>query len=303
MPNLLTEQEFTERFTEAISKYKLDPGCKEPLLLELHYGDDEPVLTLSLKDAYGRYKHEPEILEDVLQPYIQDIGWTVQEPRYRAKEVYELSLPTLRNFFIAPPSSDELSTIDENPKGPIVYDEVLKTATELIVMQFSIYKDDTYTALRKGDTLACVPDQSLLAKLSLHNLAVSAEAVGITATPLQFETLKARSWAIGLQDEKRRDTVTAMTCIPAVMDSLEVTFRARLGLIAIMPTVDQLIVSIDTNDESICELGVLAHQIMRRSPNPMSGLIWTFQEGNLTAVQALELDEMENATKEAPSNN
>jgi hypothetical protein len=291
MPNLLTEQEFTERFTEAISQYKLSPGCKESLMLELHYGADEPVLTLSLRDAFARYQSQPDELASVLEPYIQDIGWTVQTPRYASKEIYEHSLPTMRNFYLSPPGADELAESGHSPKGPIVFEEVLKTPAELIIMQFHLFKNDTYTPLHKGDVLPCIPDATMLAQLSLHNLALFSETAGITATPLQFESLKARAWLINLGDEKYNPSVASLTSIAPVMSSLEETLRAHNGLIAIVPATDQLIVSIDTGEEYLCELGVLAKQLLMRAPIPLSSLIWTFSEGKLQAVQSLELTE------------
>jgi hypothetical protein len=293
MPNLLTEQEFTERFTEAIRQHDLSPVGKDSLILELHYGDDEPILTLSLKDAYARYTVDPDNVSEILRPYVQDIGWTVSYPRYPSKKVYENTLPTLRNFFLHAPSEHELSEDGMSHKGPIVYDEVLKTASDFIVMQFNMYEGGLYTPLRKGDTLRCCPDVGLLAKLSLHNLAYLTENAGINATPLKFESLKAQSYMISLGDDRLKSSVAALSCIPPVMASLEETFRARHGLIAIMPATDQLIISVDSSEEAICELGVLAQQLIRRAPDPLSTLIWTFDEGNLKAVQALELEEVD----------
>lgn len=297
MPNLLNEQEFTERFTEAISPYKLSPSCKETLVLELHYGADEPVLTISLKEAFARYQANPDELADVLHPYVLDIGWTAQPPRYPSKEVYEHSLPTLRNFYLHPPTADELGEVETALKGPIVFDDVLKTPSEHIVVQFHLFGHDTYTPLRKGDILPCIPDAGLLAGLALHNLALATEAAGITATPLRFESLKARSYLIGLGDARYSPSIAALSNIPQVMASLEETLRAHQGLIAIMPSRDQLIVSVDTDNEYICELGVLAKQMVRHASAPLSSLIWTFSEGKMEAVQSLELEEIESPSE------
>lgn len=294
MPNLLSEQEFTEHFTEAIRDYKLSPYCKEPLLLELHYGAGEPVLTLSLKDAFLRYQSDPENLNEVLKPYLQDLGWTVHDPRYTSKDLYEHSLPTLRNVYLEALTENELGEAADSHKGPIVFEEVLKAPNEYIVMQFSYFKDGTYTALRKGDTLPCIPDNTLLAQLSLHNLALFSENAGITATPLKFESLKAQSWLVGLADEQYKPSIAALSCIPPVMASLEETFKAANGIIAILPAADQLIISIDTDEQSVVELGVLGQQLIKRAPNPLSSLVWSFKEGQLEAVQALDLQEVEN---------
>lgn len=295
MANLLSENEFTERFTEAIKDFKLEPKLKESLTLELHYGNDEPVLTLSLKDMFARYQAEPEKLEEFMQPYLQDLSWTVQEPRHKSKDIYEKSLPLLRNFFAVAPSEEELSGSFFLSKGPIVFEEVLKTADEYLVMQFAVFQGAAFTALCKGDTLPCIPDNTLLTQLSLHNLALCTESAGLTAVPLQFESLKARCWLIGFGDEALKPAVAALSCIPQVMNSLEETFKSESGLIAILPTSDQLIVSIDTNDEAIVELGVLGRQITSRSENPLSSMVWTYQSGNLVAVQALDLQEVKDS--------
>ncbi|MBX9687710.1 MAG: hypothetical protein K2X27_13475 [Candidatus Obscuribacterales bacterium] len=291
MPNLMSEQEFTERFTERIQSFNLAPRCKENLVLELNYGPEEPLLCLSLKEAFLRYQELPAQLEDHFRPYIQDLRWTVASPRYKSKELYEQSLPVLRNFYLEPPTDDELADSEASPKGPIVYEDLLKAPSEYIAMQFNIFKDEIYTALRKGDTLPCIPDKTLLAQLSLHNLALATESAGITATPLQFESLKAQSWLIGLGDEKYKKSISALSCIPPVMASLEETLKARNGLIAIMPASDQLIVSINNDEQSVCELGVLAQQLRDRAPNRLSAFVWTYQEGNLEAVQSLDLQE------------
>lgn len=293
MPDLLSEQEFTEHFTQAISAYNLDPNCKEPLVLELHYGEGEPVLTLSLKDAFEKYRAMPDTLDEVLQPYVQDLSWTVQDPRLPSKELYEHCMPILRNMYLQPPDDNELGLTPESRKGPVALEDVLRAPTELIVMQFSLFKDKTYTPLRKGDTLPCIPDNKLLAQLSLHNLALSTETAGITATPLQFESLKARSWLVGLGDEAYKPSVAALSCIPAVMGSLQETFHGEGGLIAIMPAADQLIISTDIDDQAMVEFGVLAQQLKMRAPNPLSSLVWQFREGQLDSIQALELQEIQ----------
>jgi hypothetical protein len=293
MQNLLSEQEFTERFTDAIKAYDLNPTCKEPLVMELHYGDDEPVLTLSLKEAFANYRGTPEQLTEILEPFVQDLGWTVQEPRYPSKDLYEHSLPTLRNFYLTAPTANELATDGPSLKGPIVYEDVLKAPSEYVVMQFSLFKGGVYTPLRKGDTLPCIPNNNLLSQLSLHNLALSTEHAGITATPLQFDSLKAESYLVGLGDEQYKPSIAALSCIPPVMMSLEETFKAPDGIIAIMPSIDQLIISKNTDEQSICELGMLAQQLIRRTPTPLSALVWSYKKGNLEAVQSLDLQELQ----------
>jgi hypothetical protein len=127
---------------------------------------------------------------------------------------------------------------------------------------------------------------------------LSTETAGITATPLQFESLNARSWLVGLGDDTYKPSIAALSCIPPVMASLQETFRGENGLIAIMPAADQLIISIDTNDQAIVEFGVLAQQLKSRAPNPLSTLVWQFKAGQLDAVQALELQEIQSTKPE-----
>jgi hypothetical protein len=292
MPELLSEQEFTEHFTEAIKGYELSPRCKEPLMIELTYGENEPVLTLSLKDAFNRYQAEPDKLDEHMRPFVEDLAWTVQQPRYLSKELYELTLPTLRNFYSKPPGETEMSNDPKCPKGPIVFEQVLKAPTEFLVLQFHIFKDDRYVALRKGDILPCMPDPSTIIRLSLNNLAIKTEVAGLTATPLQFDSLKARSWLIGLGDDRFSHSIAALTCISQAMKSLEETFKGENGLIAIIPSADQLIVSIDTDERSVAELGVLANQLAAKAEHFLSTFVWTFKDGNLEAVQSLDLQEI-----------
>ena len=298
MPELMSEQEFTDRFTEAIKGYKLSPRCKEPLVMELSYGEDEPVLTLSLKDAFTRYQSEPEKLDELMRPFIEDLAWTVQEPRYSSKDLYELTLPTLRNFYSNAPTEPELSSDPDCPKGPIVFEQVLKAPTEFLVLQFHIFKDDKYVPLRKGDILPCMPDPATIVRMSLNNLAVKTEVAGLTATPLQFDNLKARAWLIGLGDDRFSQSIAALTCISQAMKSLEETFKGENGLIAIIPSADQLIVSIDTDEQSVAELGVLARQLAAQSSAFLSTFIWSFKDGNLQAVQSLDLQEIAEANPE-----
>lgn len=288
MADTLSETEFTQRFIDQIQSLSLDAQCKEPLTLELHYGDDEPVLNLSLKEAYEHYKASPGNLHETMAPYIQDLKWTAQTPRIPSKDLYQHCIPTLRNFMVFPPTESELTLSD---KGPISYEDVLKAPTEHIVMQFNYFEEGIYTPLCKGDTLPCIPDQKLLAQLSLHNLALTTEAGGITCTPLPFENLRSKAYLVGFGDDRIRPSIAALSCIPQVMASLEETFRARHGLIAIMPAQDQLIISVDTDEQALVELGVLAQQLASRAPIPLSKLIWSFDEGNLAAVQALDLEE------------
>lgn len=291
MPELLSEEEFTERFTERISSYQLSPTQREPLVLELHYGEDEPVLTISLRSAYDQYLEDPSKLDIVMDPFVRDLKWTIQEPRFSSKDIYEHTLPELRNFVVNPPTAAEADTDPASEKGPMVFEDLLKSAAEYVVIQFKLPHGDDGITLRRGDIIPCSPDSKVVSKLAFNNLAIAVQKYGLTATPLKFESLTVRAWLIGLGGNNLPNQVPAMICVPEIMRSLEESLRARQGLIAIIPSSDQLIVSIDHEDTSVCELGVLAQQLFQRATNKLSSFVWCFDDGNLTGVQAVELEE------------
>lgn len=291
MPTVLTQEEFTQCFTDRITFFGLAPESPEPLAVELHYGEGEPVLKLSLADVYDRYTSSPDELESLLAPYIQDLKWTVQEPRYGAKAIYDQSFPILRNLVEDQPPQSEVENDPLCPKGPIVYQEVLRGPTEFIVAQFFLSQDSQMRPLRRGDVLPCSPDVTVIGKLAFTNLAVAVDEHGLTAQPLQFESLQVRAYLIELTNRYLPDHVTALSCVPQVMLSLEESLSANQGLLAIMPSVEQLIVSGDTSEQSLVELGVLAQQLKRHAAKPLSSYVWSFKQGSVDSVQMVELQE------------
>lgn len=291
MPEQLSEDDFTERFTDKIRDYHLAPAWNEPLVLQLHYGTDEPVLTISLRSAYEAYKEDPLRLDEVMEPFVRDLGWTVQSPRLSSKEIYEQTLPVLRNFVAEPPTPSEVDTEPSGYKGPIVFEDLLRSQTEYVVIQFELPRDGATVPLRRGDIIPCSPDSKIINKLALNNLALMVQKHGLTATPLKFENLSLRAFMIGLGGDPIPEQVPAMICVPEIMRSLDESLQGNGGLIAIMPTKDQLIVSIDTEDTAVCELGVLAQQIKDRATNKLSSYVWSFKDGVLSGVQAIELEE------------
>lgn len=291
MPELLSEDDFTERFTDKIRAYHLAPAWHEPLVLQLHYGESEPVLTISLRSAYESYKEDPVRLDEVMEPFVRDLGWTIQKPRLSSKEIYEQTLPVLRNFVAEPPTASEVDTEPSGYKGPIVFEDLLRSQTEYVVIQFELPRDGAHMALRRGDIIPCSPDSKIISKLALNNLALMVQKHGLTATPLKFESLSLRAFMIGLGGDPLPEQVPAMICVPEIMRSLDESLKATSGLIAIMPSKDQLIISIDTEDTAVCELGVLAQQLKERAPKKLSSYVWGFKDGVLTGVQAIELEE------------
>lgn len=292
MPEQLSEVDFTERFTEKIRPYDLAPNMKEPLVVELHYGEEEPVLTISLKSAYESYREDPSRLHDVMDPFVRDLGWTVQDPRYTSKEIYENTLPVLRNFIAEPPSAAEVDVEPSGHKGPIVFEDLLRSQGEYVVIQFELARGGgSPVTLRRGDIIPCSPDSKIISKLAFNNLALIVQKHGLTATPLKFESLSVRAWLIGLGGDPLPDQVPAMICVPEIMNSLDESLHATDGLTAILPSKDQLLVSIDTEDTAVCELGVLAQQLKQRASRKLSSFVWSFKNGVLSGVQAVELEE------------
>ena len=291
MPEQLSEEVFTERFTERISGYDLSPTIREPLVLQLHYGGEEPVLAISLKAAYAQYIEDPARLDDVLNPFVRDLGWTVQSPRYTCREIYEHTLPVLRNFIVEPPSASEVDTDLSSLKGPIVFDDLLRSPSEYVVVQFTLPRGPEQVSVRRGDIIPRSPDTKVISKLAFNNLALAVQKHGLTATPLQFESLSVRAWLVGLAGDPLPEQLPAMICVPEIMRSLEDSLKATDGLVAIVPSKDQLIVSIDTGDTAVCELGVLAQQLLQRAPQRLSSLVWGLKNGVLSGVQAVELEE------------
>lgn len=291
MPNLLTEQEFTERFTTKLRTLPLGVESSTPLAIELHYGADEPALSLALQDAYSEYQEDPDKLESITELFLKDLHWTVQEPRYGYKKVVESILPILRNFVEMPPAPSELDSDPNCPKGPIAYTEVLRTTHEYITAQFVMKEDDKYIPLRRGDVLPCLPNPGALTEAAFHNLAAVIDQDGISAFPLGFDSLKLSAWLIGLTHEHNKALVAALVCIPQAMLSIEETLGAKEGIVVVIPSQDQLIVSIDVDEESTCQLGLLCRQLQERAPYPLSTLIWKFKNGALEGVQAMEMDE------------
>ncbi|MBY0357947.1 MAG: hypothetical protein K2W82_08085 [Candidatus Obscuribacterales bacterium] len=291
MPDVMSEDEFTQRFRERLAGLPIVFNNASPLTLDLSYGENEPVLKLSLQDAYNRYHANPADLDNILEPFIQDLTWTAQEPRYGAQVVYENVVPVLRNFVANPPSPDELGSGSDCPKGPIVYTEILRSEHEYLVAQFMLHKDGKNTPLRKGDVLSCLPDAETLTQISFRNISAIIEKDGISAFPLKFESLQIQAWLVGLNFEENKELISSLICIPQAILSLEETLEAKDGLIAVIPSNDQMIISNAVDEESMCALGLLAKQVSERIASPLSSLLWKFKGGNLEGVQALELAE------------
>ena len=98
MSDLLSEKQFTERLVTHLAPLSIPISVPEPLLVELNYGNGEPVLSIALSKVYEAYKAAPEQLESLLQPYIVEIGWTAQQPRYAAKEILENTMPVMKDI-------------------------------------------------------------------------------------------------------------------------------------------------------------------------------------------------------------
>lgn len=301
MPELLDEQGFSERFTELIAPLKIRTEQTGPLSFAVHYGDDEPVLTISLQDSFGKYLAFPEDIDAIFAPFIRELGWTVHEPRVSSKTIIETVLPILRNLTERPWTEDELSIGQAEKLGPVVYEEYLQQPLEQLVVEFVLPAESSSESgaelgehglvpLRRGHMLRSVPDAALLSQIAAHNLALKIAEQEITATPLPFDRFQAKAWLVGVEGgDYLRPHYAAMSLIPQIMRSLEESLHVKNSLLVLIPGRDQIIVSADPSEQELTELGVLAGQLKARAPYPVSQLLWLFKDGQIDKLQAVEL--------------
>src|SRR5262245_45326369 len=102
MPDLLTESEFTEHFMAQLAPFEIPMASPQSLVVELNYGEGEPVLAIPISNVYEQYVSTPEQLDSLIEPYIVEIGWTVQPPRYPARQVFESTMPIMKDILLDP---------------------------------------------------------------------------------------------------------------------------------------------------------------------------------------------------------
>lgn len=106
MSHLLSEQEFTDYLVTQLKPMEIPIKVPEPLLVELDYGQGEPVLSIALSRVYEAYRNEPAALDVLLSPYVTEIGWTAQGPRYTARDILENTMPVMKDILIEPVAQD-----------------------------------------------------------------------------------------------------------------------------------------------------------------------------------------------------
>jgi hypothetical protein len=106
------------------------------------------------------------------------------------------------------------------------------------------------------------------------------------------ENFKARCYMAGLRDPKHKNLTASLMMAKAVMQKLEESVQASDGLICAAPATDQLLISADTDETSVCELGLLAQFLKRQASSPISSFVWRFRGGVLERVQTVDTTEM-----------
>lgn len=298
MTNVLTAEDFTKLLVERLKPFNLEIVVPEPLVVELHYGTDEPVLSIPLKAAYEQYLSAPESLEAVVVPYVTEISWTVQPPRHRAREIFEGTMPMMRDLTRDPIVQDGEKIVRDGkemvmrlPKGPVLYNDLITRDDEHLVVQYMLEKDQTLLDLHRGDVLTCFPEPNQIAEISMQNLARRALESGLTTRAYKIENFQTEPVLIGFREASLENFAASLINIHDVMLALENNLEATDGLIAAIPARNQLFVGTKTDEQAVCEMWLLARHLKAEASVPASGLVWKFKSGEITGVQTVNLKE------------
>lgn len=298
MANVLTAEDFTANLVERLKPLNLEIVVPQPLVVELHYGQDEPVLSVPLKTAYDQYVASPEKLDEFILPYVTEISWTIQPPRYRAREIYERTMPLMRDLTRDPVLQDgEKITRDGKemvmrlPKGPVLYNDLITREDEHLVVQYVLEREDGLVELHRGDVLNCFPEPTQIAEISMQNLARRALESGLTTRIYKIENFQTEPVLIGFRDESLTNYAASLVNIHDVMLALEKNLEATDGLIAAIPARNQLFVGTKVDEQAVCELWLLARHLKAEASAPASSLVWKFKDGEIIGVQTVNLKE------------
>lgn len=298
MAELLKAEDFTNHLVERLKIYQIEIVVPEPLIIELHYGVDQPVLSIPLKEAYETYTTAPDKLEIVIAPYVMEIGWTVQPPRYEAREIFEGVMPMMRDIARDPVLQDGEKIVREGkemvmrlPKGPVLYNDLINRDDEHLVVQFMLARDNQFIELHRGDVLTCFPEPGQIAEISMQNLARRALESGLTTRAYKIENFQTEPVLVGLRNEKLTEYAASLINIHDVMLALEKNLDAEDGLIAAIPARNQLFVGTKVDEQAVCEMWLLARHLKAEASSPASSLVWRFKEGEITGVQTVNLKE------------
>jgi hypothetical protein len=300
MADLLTEQGFTEHLVERLKPFNIEIVVPESLVVELHYGPDEPVLSIPLKATYEQYLTSPDNLDGLVIPYVTEISWTVQPPRFKAREIFERTMPLMRDLTRDPILQDGEKIVREGkemvmrlPKGPVLYNDLITRDDEHLVVQYMLEKDDELLELYRGDVLTCFPEPTQIAEISMQNLARRALESGLTTRVYKIENFQTEPVLVGFREESLANYAASLINIHDVMLALEKNLEAPDGLIAAIPARNQLFIGTKTDEQAVCELWLLARHLKGEASAPASSLIWKFKEGEITGVQTVNLKEQQ----------
>jgi hypothetical protein len=284
----LNETEFTEHVAAQLSRYEqLEVSSPEQLMLAITYGLNEPVLTLKLAGAFEEYQSQPEQLSVILQPLVTEVGWTVHGKRYAYTDISEHTLPLLRDLKSRPFTPEEKSPNPEQSKGPLVYRDLVNRPDEEVVVQLVLAKNELVQPLYMGDALRSCPDPGQLMMLAVHNLRRQVLQIGLSLSEYNIENFDDVPWLVGFRQGKYRQFLASLITVPEVMNTLQESLNATNGLIAILPSREQLLVCPVNSDDSAAQMGLLARHLKQEASDPISSLMWHFLDGNLVKVQTV----------------
>jgi hypothetical protein len=298
MPEHLSEEDFTNYFVEKLKQFEIPIAVTQPLVVELNYGEGEPVLAIPLKNAYEQYASAPAELESLVQPYVVEIGWTVQEPRYSARQIFEKTMPLMKDIMVEPIAQHGALTVIDGeeiqlklPKGPLVYQDLVVRPDEHLIVQFILDLENEPIDLHRGDVINCFPEPSQIATIAVQNLGRSALHSGLTTRVFKVENFHTEPFLVGFRDQNLGEYVASLVNVSDVMLALERNLEAKEGMLVIIPSRDQMLIATSVDDQAVCEMWLLARHLKSESRCPVSGLIWRFREGEITAVQTVNLQE------------
>jgi hypothetical protein len=298
MANVLSEEDFTQQLVERLKPFNIEIVVPEPLKIELHYGNDEPVLSIPLKTSYEQYVAAPDNPEGFFAPYVMEISWTVQPPRFKAREIFENTMPLMRDLSRDPIVQDGEKIVREGkemvlrlPKGPVLYNDLITREDEHLVVQYMLEKDNDLLELHRGDVLTCFPEPTQIAELSMQNLGRRALESGLTTRVYKIENFQTEPILIGFREESLEPYAASLINIHDVMLALEKNLEATDGLIAAIPARNQLFVGTKVDEQAVCEMWLLARHLKSEAAQPASSLVWKFKDGEITGVQTVNLKE------------
>jgi hypothetical protein len=294
MADILTPTDFTAQVAQRLEKYDIGVSSPEPLSIEVSYGQDEPVVTLKLEQMYAEYEKTPDKLDVIVQPLVTEVGWTANGTRYSFVDIAEHSLPVMRDMMRRPFSEEELKSTDGSSKGPLLFQELVKRPEEEVIVQFVLAKNELIMPLYTGDMLRSFPNPAQFTQHAVQNLRRIVLELGLTLSEFKIENFTASTYLVGFRGARYRDFIASLITVPEVMKTLQETLQAQDGLVAILPSREQLLVTANREDTAVVEMGLLARHMKDEANDPVSSFIWHFNNGTLARVQTIDLSENPN---------